>query len=48
METKLVEKFGNGNGLGLFRPIPEITLFIRYFTASNKFGNLFVNFSEKY
>jgi hypothetical protein len=28
----------NGNGLGFFRPFPEITVFIRYFTVDNKFG----------
>jgi hypothetical protein len=28
----------SGNGLVLFRPFPEITVFIRYFTVGNKFG----------
>ena len=37
-ETESVEKLGNGNSLGLFRPFPEITVFIRYFTIGNKFG----------
>jgi hypothetical protein len=31
-ETKSVEKIGNENGLSLFRPFPEITVFIRYFS----------------
>jgi hypothetical protein len=35
---------GNGNNLTLFRPFPKITVFIRYFTVGNKFGN----FSGKY
>jgi hypothetical protein len=45
-ETKLVQTVGNanGNGLGLFRPFPKITIYIRYFTI----GNEFVNFLEKY
>jgi hypothetical protein len=30
-ETKSVEKLGFGNGLGLFRPFPEITVFIPVF-----------------
>jgi hypothetical protein len=39
-ETESVEKIGirNGNGLVLFRPFPEITVFIRYFIVGNKFG----------
>jgi hypothetical protein len=39
-ETESVEKLEirNGNGLGLFRPFPKITVFIRYFTVGNKFG----------
>jgi hypothetical protein len=38
-KTELVEKFkiGNRNGLGLYRPFPEITVFIQYFTVGNKF-----------
>jgi hypothetical protein len=38
MKTESVEKLGIGNGLGLFRTFPEITVFIRYFTVGNKFG----------
>jgi hypothetical protein len=44
-------KYGNGIGrktrnrkrkhLGFFRPFPEITVFIRYFTVGNKFGIFF-------
>jgi hypothetical protein len=41
-ETKSLEK--NRNGLGLFRPFPKITIFIRYFTVVNEFSI----FSEKY
>jgi hypothetical protein len=43
MEMESVEKLGieNGNGLGFFRPFPEITVFIRYFTVGNKFGIFF-------
>jgi hypothetical protein len=39
-KTELIEKIGmeNRNGLGLFRPFPKITVFIRYFTVGNKFG----------
>jgi hypothetical protein len=37
-KTKPVEKLGIGNGLRLFRPFPEIIVFIRYFTVGNKFG----------
>jgi hypothetical protein len=37
-ETESIEKLGIGNGLGLFRPFPKITIFIRYFTVGNKFG----------
>jgi hypothetical protein len=37
-ETKSEEKIENGNSLGHFRPFPEITVFIRYFTIGNKFG----------
>jgi hypothetical protein len=39
-ETESVEKLGigNGNGLGLFRPFSEITVFIRYFNIGNKFS----------
>jgi hypothetical protein len=35
-KTKLVEKIGNG--LGLFRPFPKITVCIRYFTVDNEFS----------
>jgi hypothetical protein len=39
-ETESVEKLRieNENGLGLFRPFPKITVFIRYFTSDNKFS----------
>jgi hypothetical protein len=45
-ETESVEKLGigNENGLGLFRPFPEITVFIRYFTVGNKFDIFLKNY----
>jgi hypothetical protein len=43
-EIKSVEKNRKRKRLGLFRPFPEITIFIRYFTVGNEFGI----FSEKY
>jgi hypothetical protein len=41
-----VEKLGirNENGLGLFRPFHEITVFIRYFRVGNKFGIFLENY----
>jgi hypothetical protein len=48
-KTELVEKFkiGNRNGLGLYRPFPEITVFIQYFTVGNKFGIFQKNIKSK-
>jgi hypothetical protein len=43
-ENGISRKNGIGNGLALFRPFSEITVFIRYFTVGNKFGI----FLEKY